>query len=346
MRWDEKRRATVERTLLTAMFGMRLDAPARFLNKARPVLLMYHGFADRPSHDGIANHEWKHLPAVEFRKQLTFLVRHYHLMRLEDLVRATTTGAALPPRPAVITIDDGYRSAYTVAYPLLQEFEAPAAVFLATGFVNERRYLWTDRVEYAIDHAEPGSLALDVDGNRIRLEISDHVSRIAADRVVRSAFKRLPQDSIDRHVDALERSVGRSLPGASDSDAIYQPLEWEEVRKMANSGLVSFGAHSHSHVILSRCDERRASHELLTSKRIVEERLGRPCDLFCYPNGRTGDFNAVTRRLVKESGYSCALTTVYGMNSTRPDVYELKRYNLGKRLIPGEIEVRLSGLFG
>ena len=59
-----------------------------------------------------------------------------------------------------------------------------------------------------------------------------------------------------------------------------------------------------------------------------------------------GDFNAATRRLVKESGFSCALTTVYGMNPARPDVYELKRYNLGKHLVSGEIEVRLSGLFG
>jgi peptidoglycan/xylan/chitin deacetylase (PgdA/CDA1 family) len=344
MRWDEHWRTTIENGLLSAMSALRLDRPARILNQRRPVLVMYHGFTDQPAHGGIANHEWKHLPATEFRKQLTFLVSHYNLVRLEDLVRAATTGAALPPRPAAITIDDGYRSIYTVAYPLLKEFQAPAAVFLATGFVSERQYLWTDRVEYAMDHAPPGPLELSVGGSRIRLEIHDTSSRMAADRVVRSAFKRLAQDSVAKHVDALEERVGGSL--SNGSEAIYQPLAWSEIREMTDSGLVSFGAHSHSHVILTRCGEEEASRELRTSKRIIEEHLGRRCDLFCYPNGRRGDFNATTKRLVKESGYSCALTTVYGMNSARPDLYELKRYNLGKRLIAGEIEVRLSGLFG
>jgi peptidoglycan/xylan/chitin deacetylase (PgdA/CDA1 family) len=346
MRWVEDRRPTLENTLLTAMFGARLDAPARFLNRHRAVLLMYHGFTDKPAHDGIANHEWKHLPAREFRKQLAFLAGHYNVVHLEDVVRAATDGASLPPRPAVITMDDGYRSIYEVAYPLLKEFRAPAAVFLATKFVNQREYLWTDRVEYAVNHAEPGALDVNVGNDRIRLELADTQSRMAADRAIRSAFKRLPQDAVSRHVDALERSAKRSLSADGNAEAIYQPLEWNEIREMAESGLVSFGAHSHSHVILTRCTEQDAADELRTSRRIIEDRLGRRCDLFCYPNGRRGDFNSSTKRLVKESGYSCALTTVYGMNPARPDVYELKRYNLGKRLIPGEIEVRLAGLFG
>ena len=346
MRWVEDRRPTLENTLVTVLSGVRLHTPARFFNRHRAVLLMYHGFTDRPAHVGIANHEWKHLPATEFRSQLAFLTRHYNLVRLDDLVRAATDGASLPPRPAVITIDDGYRSIYEVAYPLLQEFRAPAAVFLATGFVDERQYLWTDRVEYAVNHAEPGALDVNADGDRIRVEISDTQSRMAADRVIRSAFKRLPQDAVSRHVDALERSAGRSLSADANAEAIYQPLEWSQMHEMAGSGLVSFGAHSHSHVILTRCSEQDAAGELRRSKRIIEERLGRRCDLFCYPNGRRGDFNSSTKRLVKEIGYSCALTTVYGMNPARPDLYELKRYNLGKRLVPGEIDVRLSGLFG
>jgi peptidoglycan/xylan/chitin deacetylase (PgdA/CDA1 family) len=307
---------------------------------------MYHGFTDQPAHDGIANHEWKHLPAGEFRRQLAFLVQHYTVIPLGHLVKAAISGAPLPLRPAVITIDDGYRSAYTVAYPILQEFQVPAAVFLATAFVNERRYLWTDRIEYALNHADPGPIEVNVGLNRIRIEITDTASRIAADRVFRSAFKRLPQAQVASHADLLEEKIGRSLSTASDAEAIYHPLDWEEIREMAESGLVSFGAHSHSHVIITRCSEPEAADELKTSKRIVEEHLNRRCDLFCYPNGRKGDFNAATRRLVKESGFSCALTTVYGMNPARPDVYELKRYNLGKRLVSGEIEVRLSGLFG
>ena len=38
------------------------------------------------------------------------------------------------------------------------------------------------------------------------------------------------------------------------------------------------------------------------------------------------------------------LTTVYGRNGRAADVYELKRYNLGKPMMRGEMEVRLSGI--
>lgn len=97
MRWAGNGQTNLERALLSAMFAVRLDVPSRLLNRRRPVLAMYHGFTDRMAHEGIANHEWKHLPAAEFRRQSTFLVRRYNVVRLEDLVRASTTGTPLPP---------------------------------------------------------------------------------------------------------------------------------------------------------------------------------------------------------------------------------------------------------
>jgi peptidoglycan/xylan/chitin deacetylase (PgdA/CDA1 family) len=339
-------KTSLERAALAAASATGLSALARRLNGRRAVIAMYHGFTDRRAHDGIANHEWKHLPAEEFRAQLSFLARHYDIVPLDALVRACAAGGPLPARAAVITIDDGYRSVYEIAYPILREFRAPAAVFLATGFVDAREFLWTDRVEYAIDRAPAGTIDVGTGGERLRLEVRDAGSRIAADRAVRGAIKRLPQDGINAAVEALERAAGRSLAVDPDADAIYQPLTWAQTREMAESGLVAFGSHTHNHVILSRCDEARIVGELDGSRRTVEHRLGRPCRLFCYPNGRRGDFNAVTKRLVQSSGYSCALTTVYGATRPGADPYELTRYNLGRRLGPGEMAGRLAGLLG
>jgi peptidoglycan/xylan/chitin deacetylase (PgdA/CDA1 family) len=338
------RQAALERVLLEMMFRLRLDAAGRRLNTRHGVIVMYHGFTDQPSHDGIANHECKHVTIGDFVTHLELLKRHYNVIPLADLVRAYTAGIPLPLHPAVVTIDDGYRSTYNVAYPALRQLGIPAAVFLATAFVDGREYLWTDRVEYAIDHAPSGPLEFMAGREPLRLDLKDRRSRMMADRIVRSKLKKLPQDSRTQVVAALEESAGRSLSTAPEPHAIYEPLHWDEIHEMADSGLVTFGGHTHTHLILSRCDEARALHELQHSKQIIEDRLDRPCDLFCYPNGRHGDFSAVTKRLVKASGYSCALTTVYGMNAAGADVYELKRYNLGKPMIRGEVEVRLSGL--
>ena len=185
---------------------------------------------------------------------------------------------------------------------------------------------------------------LAVGATTLTLDFRTRESRMAADRQVRSALKARPQGERDRVVDALEQATDRRVADATDEADLYQPLTWDEVREMTASGLVTFGSHTHTHVILSRCTAAHASRELAASKAIIERELGRSCDTFCYPNGRRGDFNATTRQLLKDHGFINGLTTVYGSNSRDADVYELRRYNLGKPMMRGELEVRLSGI--
>ncbi len=67
--------------------------------------------------------------------------------------------------------------------------------------------------------------------------------------------------------------------------------------------------------------------------------------MFCYPNGGRGDFNDMTRRLLLETGYTCALTTEIGLNDARSDVFELKRYGADNRADWYQFVARVSGLF-
>lgn len=333
-----------EHVLVPLLYRAGLPRIARRLNRAKAVLGMYHGFTAREGHEGIANHEEKHLRVRAFRDQLTFLKAHYNVVPLDSVVRAYATGAPLPDRAAVITIDDGYRSVYTVAFPVLQSLQLPAAVFLATDFVESRHFLWTDRVEYAADRSTREAIEVGVGDERLLLPLHDRASRIAADRRLRSTMKKLPQETRDSAVEALEQAAGCSLLDAPGDTTLYEPIRWAEAAEMVQSGLVTFGSHTHTHVILSRCAPERAAQELRVSKSIIESRLGPPCHLFCYPNGRRGDFNAATRQLLQQQGFTGALTTVYGMNGRNADPYELKRFNLGKPLLRGELDVRLSGL--
>ena len=337
-------KASLERSLLPAAFRSRAYKPARYLNRGKAVIVTYHGFTDTRSHAGIENHERKHVHVDDFRRQVAFLKQHYHVLPLAELVRLLTTGAPLPDRAAAITIDDGYRSTYTLAFPVLRELGVPAAVFFATEYVDEKRYLWTDRVEYAIDRARAGELRWQAGGVDLRLPLNGIESRAAADRAVRSSVKALPQSARDEAVDALERMLDVGLGSAGAVPPIYQPVEWPEAAEMATSGVMAIGSHTHTHVILSRCRPDAAAHELARSRRIVEDRLGMPCDLFCYPNGRRGDFDDTTKQLVQQAGYRCALTTVHGMNAPGADVYTLKRYPMTGRMLEGELEVRLSGV--
>jgi peptidoglycan/xylan/chitin deacetylase (PgdA/CDA1 family) len=335
--------SAIERLLLPLLCRSPLDRLGRRMNRAKAVVAMYHGFTAADAHDGIENHEQKHLHIRTFRAQLEFLKAHYQVIPLGELIQALASGGPLPDRAAVITIDDGYRSIYTVAYPALAALQLPAAVFLATEFVDSRRWLWTDRVEYAVGHAAHDAFDLEIGGERLQIELKGLAAQKAADKLLRSKLKALPQETRDAAVGSLEEAAGARLDGATGND-LYEPLHWRETAEMVKSGLVSIGSHTHTHVILARCAPERAAEELRQSKQIIENRLGMPCSLFCYPNGRRGDFNGATKQLLKEQGFAGALTTVYGMNAQGADPYEIHRYNLGKPMINGELEVRLAGL--
>jgi peptidoglycan/xylan/chitin deacetylase (PgdA/CDA1 family) len=154
----------------------------------------------------------------------------------------------------------------------------------------------------------------------------------------------LPQEARFEVVEELERQAGAALAVAEDEAGPYAPLRWDEVAEMARSGLVSFGGHSHTHAILTRCPAAVAEEELAVSKRIIEDRTGTRCTLFSYPNGERGDFDRATRELLVRLGYACGLTTVPGLNPRRADVYELKRTGIGNAVSPDRLLLLLSGL--
>jgi peptidoglycan/xylan/chitin deacetylase (PgdA/CDA1 family) len=75
--------------------------------------------------------------AAQFEKQLQIIKKkNYNTILLSDLVNYLNHKADLPPRPLLLTFDDGYKNNYTVAYPLLKKFRMKANIFLVSGFLQ------------------------------------------------------------------------------------------------------------------------------------------------------------------------------------------------------------------
>ncbi len=94
-----------------------------------PVLL-YHHVNDQESN-------LYTVTTTDFRNQMKVLAeRGYTTIPISLLVRALRDGAPLPPKPLVITFDDGNRDVYTRAYPILQEFGFTASVYLVVNYLE------------------------------------------------------------------------------------------------------------------------------------------------------------------------------------------------------------------
>ncbi len=66
-----------------------------------------------------------------------------------------------------------------------------------------------------------------------------------------------------------------------------RPMAWSQIRDLARSGLVSVGAHTHSHVDLSAATPEVIQRELDASSAVFAQRLGLRPRHFAYPYGRT-----------------------------------------------------------
>jgi len=75
-----------------------------------------------------------YVPRASFRKQMDWLDRQgYEAVTLEAVEEAWYHGGTLPPKPVVISFDDGYRPQYTFALPTLREHGWPGLLNLKAG---------------------------------------------------------------------------------------------------------------------------------------------------------------------------------------------------------------------
>jgi len=74
--------------------------------------------------------------ATDFESQLQYLRDNgYTVVSLDDFLQFLDFGA-LPKKSVLISIDDGWRSAYTVAYPLLRRYSVPTTLFIPVRYIN------------------------------------------------------------------------------------------------------------------------------------------------------------------------------------------------------------------
>ncbi|MGF1521623.1 MAG: polysaccharide deacetylase family protein [Leptolyngbyaceae cyanobacterium] len=94
---------------------------------ARVPVLMYHDVLEEKEvfFDVTVEELEEHFARIE-EEELTPIT-------FDQLVSHLRTGAPLPPRPIMLTFDDGYEGHYTHVYPLLKQYQYPAVFSIFTG---------------------------------------------------------------------------------------------------------------------------------------------------------------------------------------------------------------------
>ena len=151
----------------------------------------------------------------------------------------------MPPKPLLVTFDDGY-AGNALLFPVLRRYRIPAVIYAVAGVVDTQRHFWFDKLAHHGDEME--------------------------------MIKKLPDDerreqlrTVYNHWDEKEYD----MPVA---------LSRKELEDFVSLG-GTIGSHTLFHPLLDRCQDDDGIRECGLSRKLLESFIGQPVVHFALPNG-------------------------------------------------------------
>jgi len=289
---------------------------AEWWTRRRAPVVTYHRFR----RDG---DPWRGIHVADFERHLQLVADRFRPVLFGDMVQALGSSEPVSPRTVALTIDDGYADFHELALPLLVKYRVPATIFVVSGFLDGG-WIWTDRVDRAVQTTERERLTLDFDHVHEDVALGEPRSRQRVIDRLWKAAKEMPGPRRLEFVGHIEDALG--VPRMAHPSETYRPLSWPQVRECHRQG-IEIGSHTHTHPILSRVDAAAQREELTVSKARIEEELQAPVRTLAYPNGGVSDFSQTTQEAVRAAGYTGAASTIYGFAEPAADLYAVRRMN-------------------
>jgi peptidoglycan/xylan/chitin deacetylase (PgdA/CDA1 family) len=104
-------------------------------------------------------------------------------------------------------------------------------------------------------------------------------------------------------------------------------MSWAQIAELP-AHAIECGAHTHSHPQLDTLPRRQADYEIHHSKRLLEEKLGRPVTSFAYPHGY---HDKAVQQMVRDAGFTAACGVKDAIS--RPDD---DRFGLARIIVAGD----------
>ncbi|MGH9508343.1 MAG: polysaccharide deacetylase family protein [Terriglobales bacterium] len=247
------------------------------------------------------------MDAENFRALLQHLKVRFEILTLDMFLSGNFPEARKPL--CLLTFDDGWEDNFTTAYPLLKEHAVPAAIFLATGVMDEGGVFWVERLLQAVQRHGWSEI-------RSRLVAAAGKPEVGPD--AEAAVEFLKHMPAQRREQILAPVLADAGCADRNGDSM---MTWDQVQTMSREG-IPFGAHTVTHPLLTYEEPADVERELTAAKAKIESVLGRPVEAFAYPNG---DWNPAVRQAVEAVGYRCAFQVRRGWHSPGDDIFSIRR---------------------
>jgi len=303
---------------------------------SRAMILLYHRVAELPQDPQLLCVSPSHF--IEHLQVIRRWGRTIQLGKLDQVLQ----GVDRRRHMIIVTFDDGYADNFYNAKPLLERYDVPATVFVATGYLRSKREFWYDELEKIFLHTGPlpDTLRLKINERYYEWELGSdanggesfsdwNVSR-KDDPTVRHCIYRTVFQILHPLPDTERQKILEYLAAWAGMDtasrATHRTLLPQELIRLADGGLVEIGSHTVSHPVLSALPVAQQVDEIARSKACLEEMLGHRVASFAYPFGGRSHYTQETVGVVRDAGFDWACSNFAGMVRPNTDRWQLPRF--------------------
>lgn len=299
--------------------------------RGKAVVLMYHELAE--DHDEID--AWTIVRKSDFSRQMEYLLAHFEVVSLRDAISRKSLGGSQKPLAAV-TFDDGYAGNRKILMPLAKSMGLPVDIFVATGAVVSGELYWYDRIITAAQRHDGSPLDLTRMGLGLyRINRTRGAANWAETQRLLVDLKEL--QPLERDT-AVAKVLEMFKTDAKSAGYSISHLTREDIREMASTGLINFGAHSHCHGMLPQLTKDAVVESVMNSKRLLEDWTGDKINSFAYPSGA---YDQKVMDVLKENGFACSVTTRSKPWDKEP-LLEIPRIGVGRYDSFSNFKIRVS----
>jgi peptidoglycan/xylan/chitin deacetylase (PgdA/CDA1 family) len=221
---------------------------------------------------------------------MAWLKENFRVVSLQEGLHALK--AKRREHHVAICFDDGYQGVYSQAYPILQDYQIPATVFINGAFMHRREVHLRLKLEWIADHVPWDQLTRclpDLHSQRSLIELN------------RMQISPATATTIDQ------------LCLASGGEQLNHLYLSEETLRLMDPSLMAVGSHGYSHRWLAHLDYAEQERELLSGRDAIQH-LPHAIPYVAIPFGTPQSYNTDTLELLKRHFHGILLSAYGGIN--------------------------------
>lgn len=265
--------------------------PLEWLKKKSPIRVIspfHHLVSDEPVPYIEKLYAFKN--SRQFEADLDYLLRHFRPLTLEEVIQQEKTGQPFEKAGFLICFDDGLRSVYETAAPILLRKGVPAAFFLNPAFVDNRDIFYNFKKGLILDKFDRSAINETTLAEAARLLGQKFATPAALRTVIRSV------NYLNRHLmDGLGQLFKLDFEAFRKEQRPF--MTTPQIRELIAQGF-AIGSHSIDHPLYALISPEEQLRHTRESTDWVIKTFSLPYKAFAFPHIDTGVGDAFFEELV------------------------------------------------